>query len=161
MRFLSRKKKKKNNSDLVIVQNSCKSFVSQKWLDVLALISRLVPWSQNNIIINKKKLINGEKLIIFQRKHDLIIDSSGKNISRFQTVGFSYQRKQLKNALQRLKKRLTDRPQPCNKTGGQKVFLDGLDRKLISKVAKLASFQSVYSMLFLKSLNFFVIFILY
>lgn len=83
MRFLSRKKKKKNNSDLVIVQNSCKSFVSQKWLDVLALISRLVPWSQNNIIINKKKLINGEKLIIFQRKHDLIIDSRGKKISRF------------------------------------------------------------------------------
>ena len=31
----------------------------------------------------RKKIINGEKLIIFQRKHDLIIDSSGKNISRF------------------------------------------------------------------------------
>ena len=82
MRFLSWKKKKKN-SDLIIVQNSCKSFVSQKWLDVRTLISRLVPWRQNNIIINKKKLINGEKLIIFQRKYDLIIDSSGKNISRF------------------------------------------------------------------------------
>ena len=45
----------------------------ERWLVALFL----------DIIINKKKLINGEKLIIFQRKHDLIIDSSGKNISRF------------------------------------------------------------------------------
>ena len=26
------------------------------------------------------------------------------------------------------KKRLTDRPQPCNKTSGEKVFRDGLDK---------------------------------